>query len=379
MPTTGLIIRTTIGMQLLKKTSGTLFTKTVAVHSAAWALFIAYEISVLFYSASKLKTGGLEPFIVYACYYGLNISFFYSHVGLLNYTFSRSKPRYIQGAVLLLGLIVLYLFFKFLANHFLQTPHPAFHEQLKYFSNFVVSTLFRGIYFMLLATFYWAAGYISHYKKQLAASERRELVAMRNEAEMERRLAEARNAYYRQQINPHMLFNALNFIYSSVSGHSKKASRCIILLSDILRFSLKEAGPDGKVPLAEEIVQLHNLLEINQYRFRERLNTEFQTGGDHHDHRIIPLVLFTLTENFFKHGDLLQTTFRAELRITIDEKGILTFYSRNIKKAKNDHLRSGQLGLKNLRTRLDFSYPDNYQIAVSETGNIYELTLTLKL
>jgi LytS/YehU family sensor histidine kinase len=277
--------------------------------------------------------------------------------------------------VLCIALLILKLF----AGYFLQRPVESITVFLKRFPNYLKGTFFRGMFFVMLATFYWAASHISYFRKQAHESEKRRLVAQNEKLEAEAKLAESRNAYLTQQLNPHLLFNSLNFIYNSVYQQSPEASNCVLLLSDIMRFSLEDAGQDGKVPLEDEIQQVKNLIAINLYRFNGTLLLETKFDLAAGPYRIIPLILLTLTENLFKHGNLKNAGQPALLQIALNEDGQLSYYSRNLKKAESGHIQRRQIGLQNTRIRLDYAYPGNYELKVTEDGECYELWLNLQL
>ncbi|WP_428331591.1 sensor histidine kinase [Mucilaginibacter sp.] len=338
----------------------------ILLHIFCWMLFISYELVSLY-----LVIGRLEPVSVYVLYYSLNILFFYSHAGLLHYSFDQSPRRLAEGALLLLLEFLVYVAIKSVVDMALETHPGTLTLKVLAAEKLAIPNLIRAIYFGLLATFYWLAGRVGYFRQQKARAEQQA-------AELGQQLALAENAYLRQQLNPHMLFNALNFIYHSVYKHSVDGSRCVLLLSDILRFGLESAAPDGKTLLSAEIEQLNNLLEINRYRFGGKLHLEVQFPAEPGQHRIIPLILFTLTENLFKHGHLKDPAHPAQLILSIDQTGALRYYSYNLKKKKNDAARE-HLGLKNTRLRLDQSYPGSYRLSVNESETFYELTLNLQL
>jgi two-component system LytT family sensor kinase len=181
------------------------------------------------------------------------------------------------------------------------------------------------------------------------------------------------------QLNPHLLFNSLGFIYNSVHENSPKAAECVLLLSDIMSFSLHDKSDDGKVPLSGEVEQIRRLIDINRYRFDKALSIGVNLNGSFEKFRIIPLILFTLTENLFKHGNVLNTKFPALLSITVDSGGLLVFQSSNLKRPENEFIPGRKIGLKNVRLRLDFAYPNNYQLTISEDEDFYKTTLTINL
>ena len=355
----------------IKKFSFNIF----VIHVICWSTFIAYELSIVYFTIGTIE----RPYI-YLVYYPINICFFYLYVTLLNYTVIGWKLNFFKLIIGYFSLAVLYLLLKYAAD-FLLGDLPNFNKKsLIYVEAFAPRNIIRGLNFTILGTFYWSANHISYFHKKFQQSENQKLVIEKTNSELETRLAKTHNAYLQQQINPHMLFNTLNFVYNSAQKYSDDAANCIWLLSEIMRFSLEEAGPDGKIKLDKEVEQIENLIAINRYRFKEPLYLKIEMDSDFSCYKIIPLILLTLTENLFKHGNLTEANSPALLKLTTDETGQLTFYSKNLKKSKNARPRQRKaLGLQNIRLRMDSFYKGNYKLEINEPGEFYELTLTLKL
>lgn len=349
--------------------------KSFLLHLICWILFITYELSLVYYNFGKVE----HPYVYFA-YYCLNIALFYATVWILNFTFRQTPTRYMWGFAAFVVLFTVYLVLKTLVDYLVTSPQPHYKNAPGYIQNFFVRNIMRGIYFEILATFYWSANHISFFRNQAIDAEREHLLLEKQKAELETQLTRSQNAYLQQQINPHMLFNALNFVYNSAQKYSDDAAECIWLLSEIMRFSFEEADSDGKIKLDIEVEQIGNLIAINRYRFKEPLDIQVKMDGDFSRHKIIPLILLTLTENIFKHGNLTEMNSPAILKLTTDKNGQLTFYSRNLKKSKNGHVRQRKaVGLENIRLRMDSFYKDNYKLEVNEPGDFYELTLSLTL
>ncbi len=354
--------------------SKTVTFKVIAVHLICWIIFVFYELASLYYAY-----GELESPQVYICYYSLNISFFYCNAALLDRVFNDKKTNYLKGIFLFLGLLLAYSFLKLVIGYFLQLQQLPVKPYFQSAAKAISTSLFRVAYFTVLSIFYWATGHISNFRKQAAEAEKQELIALKDKAELESRLAEARNAYLKHQLNPHLLFNSLNFIYNSVYQNAPDAANCVILLSDIMRFSLEESGTDGKVALSSEVDQLKRLIEINRFRFDQPLQVNTEFNGCSENYRIIPLILFTLAENLFKHGNLLDAKNPALLNLTVYNNGKLAFHCKNLKKSKSDHLPGQQVGIRNVRLRLDFAYPGNYNLFISEDDDFYQTFLIINL
>ncbi|MDN5288975.1 MAG: yehU 6 [Mucilaginibacter sp.] len=373
--TTGLDIPTTMESLFHKNANVNFhFNRILFIHASCWTLFICYELFLTYYSS-----GRLEPLYIYLFYYTINIVFFYLHVSVLNFTFREKETNYIKGILFFLLLFGGNLTIKFFSKYIFESAQPTLLDQVKHFKAFLITNLFRTGYFATLATFYWAADHIAFYRKQSLEAEKNQLQILHEKSEIEIRLSETRNAYLQQQINPHMLFNSLNFIYNSVHKYSPEASHSVLLLSDIMRFSLEATGTDGKTTLKSEIEQIHNLIEINRQRYDEPLYLDVQIQGDMGKHDIIPLILFTLTENLFKHGNLKVKLHPAILRITVTEQGELNYFTRNLKRAKSDYKRNSSIGIQNIRTRMNFAYPEKYLLNLFDTDDFFETTLNVSL
>lgn len=182
--------------------------------------------------------------------------------------------------------------------------------------------------------------------------------------------------FLKAQINPHFLHNTLNFLYAKSIPYSEELSEGILTLSDIMRYALSEGNAkDGKAPLKDEIEHVRNVIKINQLRFSNTLNVQFEVEGVVNGANIIPFVLITLVENAFKHGDLKSTNDPIGIRLAV-ENNKLYFYCRNRKKSGPKELSTG-IGLENIKKRLDLAYGKDYEFKVRDEDEYYTTELTI--
>jgi two-component system LytT family sensor kinase len=353
----------------IQKYSRERYPVTVLIHTGFWMLFIGLELSYL-----EDLTGKLEPALDYVVYYGLNISLFYGQLWLLNKTFKTPRLAVLKRCLIFLCFLLAYLVLKYYTHQALMYWHYDTIRPIRDLHSFLTAALFRGWSFLFMACFYWAAGHLSAYSRRAKDAEQQQLLLS---LEMDKRLAEAENAYLQQQLNPHLLFNTLNFIYTQVYRQSEPAANVVDLLSGIMRFSLEPAGADGKVPLQSELEQVENLIEINAARFDEPLRLQVAIVAEPGNFRIIPLILLTFTENIFKHAHLQDPATPASLTINVDGNNRLAYHSFNRKKAGTTHRQTSSLGLYNARVRLDYAYGDTYTMHINETEDTFQLTLKL--
>jgi two-component system LytT family sensor kinase len=241
------------------------------------------------------------------------------------------------------------------------------------FSVFLLAGVWVFFIYSYFAFGYYFARRTIMKEKQLRETERKKL-----QAEQEK--LEAEYAFLRAQINPHFLHNTLNFFYAKSLGCSQELSDSILTLSEIMRYSL-EGGEDdnGTVLLSKEVEHLQKVIRINQLRFSNRLQVQFTTTGNIDSVRMIPLILITLVENAFKHGELTNAQHPLILRLEIsDDNAQLHFMTFNRKKAGPKELSHG-IGMDNIRKRLECAYKDNYTLAIKDEDDFYTTHLVIAL
>ncbi len=121
-------------------------------------------------------------------------------------------------------------------------------------------------------------------------------------ATLDRELAEARLHALERQLNPHVLFNALNTVSMLVRrGDGGPAVEMLARLSQFLRATL-DGGNRHEVPLAEELAQVERYLDIERVRFGDRLSATIDVPVHLREALVPALALQPLVENAIRHG-----------------------------------------------------------------------------
>lgn len=346
--------------------------KTVYKHALVWAIFIAYEISYV-----RLSGVPKGNFFDYALHYLANIVLFYCNFYGLRKIFRLKSYKTILITVFILIEILAYLVSQILISQVLHffgvvTRSVSFKSM-----SFIVNHVYRAVYFIGFSIAYWFAVAVTEQKKVIVQLENDTLRREKEQVELENSLMHAKNAYLQSQLNPHLLFNTLNFIYNSVRKISTPAANAILLLSEMMRYSLIEVNVDGKVELESEINHIKNLIELNQLRFSDRLNVKTHFEGPFKEEHIIPLALIPFVENIFKHADLTNAERPAQIEI-ICKDHVLHMQSSNLKnriKAKE----GWGIGVENSRKRLSSFYKEHFSISITEDEENYSVELILDL
>lgn len=340
--------------------------KTILFHLAAWLFYYLLEVAIILSNDAIPFPHPLESLLQFSAFALL----VYTHSEWLFPRFFIPK-RYTAYAAGVVGLLVAYIGLRYVITvpivpRLIAKPTFPFYT----LSAFLGYGVHRG---MLFLSYSFAFAYTRHalrIQKQLRVQEQQLRV-------QERSLLEADIAFLKSQINPHFLFNALNFLYAQVYPLSEPTAKSVLLLSDIMRYALNEGGEQGKVMLEKEIQHLRNYVALNQLRFRNALQVHFEVQGNTQFLLILPLVLITFVENCFKHGELFDPAHPVLVQVRVQENQLTLFTSNRKHGGPVEH--STGIGLENTRRRLAAIYPGRHQLTVHDTPDSYAIHLHLTL
>jgi two-component system LytT family sensor kinase len=129
--------------------------------------------------------------------------------------------------------------------------------------------------------------------------------------------AELELALLLNKLQPHFLFNTFNNIYSLIRKDAEKGAEALLQLSSVLEY-IVYLKPAEKVAIQKELdivrhyVHLQRLKYGDQLDYREGLDQNLLSGS------IPSLILLSLIENAFKHGQKINGQFI--LKLTIKEE-----------------------------------------------------------
>lgn len=318
------------------------------IHVVFWAVYILYESGLTGIFVGRF--GKAENYIVH---YLLNISLFYVHSMMMDVV-AKGRFHFLKVFVLVAVEIALYVPILAALNHFFTDYNQTTATSLLGIDRkFIGGAVYRSIFFIIVSTGYWFLRQYLKQRKRAARLERDRLEQVVRRETAEKNLLIARNAHLRAQVSPHLLFNALTFIYRRVKKNDSLAGEAIISLTSLMRYSIESNYGMEVVPLAEEVAQvrdLENILKIlngGKFYFRMDIADEVLTFST------LPLILLTLMENMYKHGDLSDPSNCGEMCVFRDD-GKVVFHTRNTVSELNRPV-SMKTGLINLRNRL-FDY-----------------------
>lgn len=147
---------------------------------------------------------------------------------------------------------------------------------------------FQRYWYILLIT--QAIGFYDKYRE-------RELQS----SQLEAQLAHAQLEMLKTQLEPHFLFNTLNSIATLARNDGLAAENMTLQLADLLRFSLDGMGVH-EVSLSRELTMLQKYIDIQQMRFRDRLQVDMDIAPGTLRALVPNMILQPLVENAIRHG-----------------------------------------------------------------------------
>jgi two-component system, LytTR family, sensor kinase len=187
--------------------------------------------------------------------------------------------------------------------------------------------------------------------------------------------------FLKSQVNPHFLFNTLNNIQSFIVQDEKsKSIELIGRLSEFMRFALYECDEEY-IDLDKEISMLADYVELERVRCDDRVKISFETNGNFGDYKIPPLLLMPFVENAFKHGaDAQLDESWINISIKQDDNQLQLKVENNFTAPVSEpEVKSGGIGLQNVKKRLQFYFTDKHILQAAAKENIFTARLTLQL
>ncbi|MFT4678854.1 MAG: two-component system LytT family sensor kinase [Flavobacteriales bacterium] len=234
------------------------------------------------------------------------------------------------------------------------------------FGNLLIDVINFSVVFFIWTLIYFAI----HIFENFRASQIKnlELKAANTEIEL---------SSFKNQMNPHFMFNSLNSIRALIDEDPIKAKGAVTELSGLLRNTLT-LGKKQLVTLREELELVEHYLAMEKIRYEERLNVQYMVPEDLLDFVIPPFMMQTIVENAIKHGiSKLKEGGTVALQARQDE-GQLIVVVENTGQIRKSEESSG-IGLSNTRKRLELLFSDRASLQLKDINGKVVATLAIPL
>lgn len=302
------------------------------------------------------------------------IAFFYVNAYLLIPLLIPQKKIFTYA-----GYIILFAFFYFIMHRTIWLPmHKSIIESIPHLD--IISHPhppirkpgpfpFAGWPFFQFLIFYLLSVSYSVIKQLISMNQRNK------EIEAEKLRVEL--AFLKAQIKPHFFFNTLNTIYALSLNKSEQAPEAILLFSKIVRY-VQNKSEIVSVPLNEEVEYINNYIELQQMRYTDKLEIDFNVSGNREEYNISPLILIPFIENAFEYGVSNHYPSVIEIKIQVEDSSMYFTTQNKIFKSDKSRYTGKGLGIENTKKKLQLIYPDNYKLDIYTKNDYYNVNLCIK-
>lgn len=155
-----------------------------------------------------------------------------------------------------------------------------------------------------------------------------------------------------------------------------RAQDALSRVADLLSYSIYREY-NGFISIDDEIEQIDNIITLQRMRYDGTQNFSFMVNLETKDVYILPLILISLVENFFHHGNLLVKDYRAKMELKRAE-GYIVFETENkIAKGFSSHVPGNRLHL--IEERLSLAYKNDFVFQYSKKNGVFKLLLKIPL
>jgi len=182
------------------------------------------------------------------------------------------------------------------------------------------------------------------------------------------------------QVNPHFLYNTLStIIWLANENRNEDVIGVTKSLATFYRMALSTGGE--MISVRDELEHIRCYLTIQQYRFQDDLEVEYEVPARIGQYQMLKLLLQPIVENAINHGTATLENRKGVIRIRADDAdGALTFrvmdngseMTQEKVEALNERLRENRetgIGTSNVSGRIRANYGEGYGLRFSREGD----------
>ena len=183
----------------------------------------------------------------------------------------------------------------------------------------------------------------------------------------------------RYQVNPHFLFNSFSSLRALIRTNQAKAEEMVSKLSDFYRYSLAIKN-NTEVPLSEEIEAVKHFFEIEKIRFGNKIEFYVTTDSLAEEYPIPCFTIHPLVENAIKYGmktSVLPLIIKIDAFVKSNNLIVSVANSGKWFKQTGSNVQGTNTGLDNIKSRLEYSYPNNHKLEFKEEDGFVKVFIEI--
>jgi len=130
--------------------------------------------------------------------------------------------------------------------------------------------------------------------------------------------------------------------------------------------------------LEKELEVMKNYVNLEKERYGNTIEVSWSVEGNTKDKFISPLLILPFLENAFNYG-ISEKIDKSWLSVDLDVRA--DTLRCKIVNSKNEFVPYAEngTGITNVKKRLEFIYPDRYELKFNDEGNFFVVSLLIKL
>jgi LytS/YehU family sensor histidine kinase len=222
-----------------------------------------------------------------------------------------------------------------------------------------------------------AIGYY-YYKSKLRESTDK-LAAMKARLDAESSMKSFQFTTLSAQVHPHMMANIFSHLKNKVDPYDRKLGLQLSEIYHLMKFYMEAHQVEGAthILLADEVKALEQYLSIQEKVEPNPFYINLSCSGNLMRFSIAPTLLQTLAGNLFKHADLWDKDHPAKIDILVGNAGY-RITVQNKKRSGPQMMPSHDVGLRNIRVRMEYLFGADFSMEEYQDANHYELTLSVQ-
>jgi LytS/YehU family sensor histidine kinase len=201
-----------------------------------------------------------------------------------------------------------------------------------------------------------------------------------NILELQKKSLEAELKLIEHQMDPHVIFNNFNNLYSISIYRPEHLKPTVKKLKALLHYLFTESKSQ-LVLLSKELEMIQNYMGMEQLRYGDRLKSSFHLEGNVEGLAIAPLILYSFVENCFVHGageDPRKSWI--DIKVRVRDKRLTFIAANSVSEQLNEPRSNGMRKTsENSVRRLELQYPNSHRLTIREKRNEHIVELNLSL
>ncbi|MBQ4845807.1 histidine kinase [Pseudoalteromonas sp. MMG005] len=178
------------------------------------------------------------------------------------------------------------------------------------------------------------------------------------------------------RIRPHFFYNSLNTIAELTQQDSDSAEQAVLTLANLSQWAMH---PNKLVPLTEELALSKKYIELERWRFRNKMSVHWSLPSTIPDILVPVLTVQPLVENAINYG-VEGLIAGGEISISVEafDHAVKITISNTIGTDVSKHKGQG-MAQRNIKERLDLHYGPEAKLEIKQANKRYFASLTLPL